>query len=73
MPWVRIFKSRKQAEAAKEILEGGGIESSIAEYDIDGVLIVGQSGIPTKFQLNVSTSEEYYKAAKYLASLLKEK
>jgi len=72
MPWIRIFKNRQQAEVARGILAEGGIESAIVEEDFEGVPII-KYGVPARFRLNVKTSADYFKAAKYLAAKLKRK
>lgn len=71
MAWIRVFKSKSEAERAKEILAEGGIDSYITEEDIYGIPIVLHLTPAFKFKLNVKTREEYFEAAKYLAKLLK--
>ena len=39
MAWIRIFRTRREAEWAKRILEEGRIYSSISEDNRDGVPI----------------------------------
>lgn len=70
MPWIRIFKTRGQAERAQKLLKDGGIESFISEDDFEGVPII-KYGVPARFRLNVKTREEYFAAAEYLSKLLK--
>ena len=72
MPWIRIFKTRIEAEKAQKILAEGGIESQISEDDFEGVPII-KYGVPARFKLNVRTTAEYYKAAEFLANIIKKK
>ncbi|MEK7517232.1 MAG: hypothetical protein AAB583_01685 [Patescibacteria group bacterium] len=69
MVWIRIFRTRKEAEWAKDVLEEGGIYSSISEDNLDGVPIQ-RYNVPARFRLNVDY-EDLRKAAKYLAKKLK--
>jgi len=69
MVWIRIFRTRKEAERAKRILEEGRIYSSISEDNLDGVPIQ-RYNVPARFRLNVG-SEDLHKAAEFLAKKLK--
>lgn len=72
MPWIRIFRTKHAAEAARKILAESGIDANIIEEDFEGVPII-KYGVPARFRLNVKTSEDYFKAATFLAKKLKKK
>ncbi len=69
MALIRIFKTRKDAERAREILKEGGISADVNEDKFNNVPIQ-KFGIPARFRLQVST-EDFYKAAAFLAQKLK--
>ena len=71
MAWIRIFRTRREAEIAKAILEGGGIYASISEDKFEGVPIQ-EFNVPARFRLEVP-QEDIPRAAKYLASKLKKR
>ena len=71
MVWIRIFRTRKEAERAKRILEEGRIYSSISEDKLDGVPIQ-KYNVPARFRLDVG-SEDLHKAADFLAKKLKKR
>jgi hypothetical protein len=70
MIWIRIFRTRKQAEAARAVLRQGGIETFIVEQDFEGVPIQ-RYGVPARFSLEVRSSKEYFRAAEFLAKKMK--
>jgi hypothetical protein len=67
MATVRIFKTRKEAELAKKIVEEGGFLADITEDKFNGVPIQKLA----RFRLNVAR-EDYFKVANYLAKRLRE-
>lgn len=67
--WIRIFRTRKEAEWAKSVLEEGGFYPSISEDNLDGVPIQ-KFNVPARFRLNIN-SEDLKKAAEFLAKKLK--
>lgn len=69
MVWIRIFRTRKEAQRAKNILEEGGIYSSISEDKLDGVPIQ-RYNVPARFRLNIG-SEDLHKAADFLSKRLR--
>jgi hypothetical protein len=70
MATVRIFKTRKEAELAKKIVEEGGFLADITEDKFNGVPIQ-KFGVRARFRLNVAR-EDYFKVANYLAKRLRE-
>jgi hypothetical protein len=71
MVTIRFFKTREQAEQAKEVLAEGGIEASVIEDAFYGVPIQ-EYGVPARIRLQVA-DEDLNRAAKYLAEQLKRK
>lgn len=71
MVWIRIFRTRKEAEAAREILEEGRINAWITEDKFNGVPIQ-KYRVPARFRLNVA-EEDFSKTAKFLAGKIKKK
>ena len=69
MVWIRIFRTRREAEWAKDVLEEGGIYSSISEDNLDGVPIQ-KFNVPARFRLNID-SDDIKKAAEFLAKKLR--
>lgn len=67
---IRFFKTRKEAEFAKKILEEGGISSVVSEDKFNNVPIQ-EFGVAARFRLNVS-EEDYYRSANFLAKKLRE-
>ena len=70
MIWIRIFRTRKEAQRALVVLKELGIRVSISEDKYEGVPIQ-EYGVPARFRLNVRTKEEYFKAAELMAKKLK--
>lgn len=70
MIWIRIFRTRREAEAARAVLRQGGIETFIVEQDFEGVPIQ-KYGVPARFSLEVKSSKDYFRAAEFLAEKLK--
>lgn len=66
---IRIFKTRKEAEVAKEILKEGGIYSFVDEDVFNGVSIQ-KFGVSARFRLKVE-SRDLNHAARFLATKLK--
>lgn len=71
MVWIRIFRTRKEAERAKNILEEGGFYTSISEDNLNGVPIQ-EYNVPARFRLNIN-NEDIKKAAEFLAKKLKKR
>ena len=69
MVCVRIFKTREEAEWAKEVLKEGGFSTFISEDKFNNVPIQ-EFRVPARFRLNIA-DEDLNKAAKFLAQKLK--
>jgi len=71
MVWIRIFRTRREAELAQEALREGGFNSTISEDKLFGIPIQ-RFGVPARFRLMI---ERRYleKAAEFLAKKLKKK
>ena len=68
---IRFFKTREQAEKAKEILAEGGISASVTEDTFHGVPIQDY-GVPARIRLQVA-DEDLNSAALYLAKRIGKK
>ena len=71
MVWIRIFRTRKEAEWAQKILKIGGFESSISEDKLFGIPIQ-RFGVPARFRLHVE-HKDFEKVAEFLAKKLKKR
>lgn len=71
MVWIRIFRTRKEAEWAQKILKRGGFETTISEDKLFGIPIQ-KFGVPARFRLLIER-EDLEKAAEFLAKKLKKK
>ena len=71
MALVRIFRTRKEAQFAKEILEEGGFISTISEDNFNGTPIQ-RYDVPARFRLEIP-QEDVGRAAKFLIKKLKRK
>lgn len=71
MVWIRIFRTRQEAEWAQKILKKGGFESWIKEDKLFGIPIQ-RFGVPARFRLEAAR-EVYEKVAEFLAQKLKKK
>lgn len=69
MAWIRVFKTKSEAEEARKTLARGGIDSYITEEEP----FWGAANSPRTYKLNVKTREDYYAAAKYLVKLMGKK
>lgn len=67
---IRFFKTRKEAEWAKEALKEGGIMGTITEDKFNGVPIQ-EFGVAARFRLHVS-EEDFNRSANFLAKKLRE-
>lgn len=67
--WIRIFRTRREAEQAKKILDEGGFMATIAHDNFEGVPIE-KYGVPARFRLEIDRSD-LNRAARYLAKKLK--
>ena len=71
MVWIRIFRTRKEAEWAQKILKKGGFETTISEDKLFSIPIQ-RFGVPARFRLMIER-EYLEKAAEFLAKKLKKK
>jgi len=71
MKLIRIFDTKGEAEAARKILNGGGIEAIVSEDKFDRVPIQ-EFNVPARYRLLVEDND-YSKTIKYIAGKLKEK
>ena len=71
MVWIRIFRTRKEAEWAKKIVESGGFYAWITEDKLFGIPIQ-RFGVLGRFRLEIDRSD-FEKVAKFLAKKLKNK
>lgn len=71
MTLIRIFKTKGEAQKAKEVLQEGGISSDIIEDTFNSVPIQ-EFGVPARFRLEVG-GNDYFKAAAFLAKKLRER
>ncbi len=69
--WIRIFRTRKEAERAKKILEDGGFMVTISQDNFEGVPIE-KYGVPARFRLEMD-SRDLDRAARFLAKKLKKR
>ncbi|EKD65150.1 MAG: hypothetical protein ACD_50C00175G0005 [uncultured bacterium] len=70
MVCIRIFRTRKEAELAKRILEEDGIRAVITEDKFNDVPI--DSNVPSRFRLKVG-HEDFENSAHLLANKLRRK
>jgi hypothetical protein len=71
MVWIRIFRTRTEAERAQDVLAEGGFKSVISEDKIFGIPIQ-KLGVPARFRLMVAR-EDYEKIAEFLAGKIKKR
>ncbi len=71
MIWIRIFRTRKEAEQAQEILKKGGFNTIISEDKLFGIPIQ-RFGVPARFRLMIER-RDLEKAAVFLAKKLKKR
>ena len=71
MVWIRIFRTRKEAEWAQKILRKGGFQSTISEDKLFGIPIQ-RFGVPARFRLLIER-RDLEKAAEFLAQKLKQR
>jgi hypothetical protein len=69
MTLIRIFKARKEAEWAMQILKEGGIPAFVSEDTFNDVPIQ-EFGVTARFRVLVN-DDDYFKAAAFLADKLK--
>lgn len=67
--WIRIFRTRGEAEWAQETLQKGGFETSISEDKLFGIPIQ-RFGVPARFRLLIER-RDLEKAAEFLAGQLR--
>lgn len=68
---IRFFKTRKEAEWGKKVLETGEILAKVSEDKFNNVPIQ-EFGVQARFRLNVER-KDFNKAANFLAKKLKER
>lgn len=68
---IRIFKTREDAEWAKQALEEGEILTTISEDEFNNVPIQ-KFGVQARFRLKVTDNKDLNRAAQFLARKLKE-
>jgi hypothetical protein len=69
--WIRIFRTRRQAEEAQKILKDGGFRTAIHEDKLFGIPIQ-RFGVPARFRLMVER-RDFEKVVVFLANRLKER
>ncbi len=67
---IRIFRTRKEAEWAKEALKEGGVYSEVVEDTLWGVPIQKYK-VPARFRLTIF-EEDLNRSAKYLLKKIKQ-
>ena len=67
---IRFFKTRKEAEWAKKILEEGGIKGIVSEDKFNNVPIQ-KFGVRARFRINVD-DEDFDRALNFLAKKIRE-
>lgn len=71
MALIRIFKTRKEAVWAKNVLSEGNIDAQVVEDKFNNVPIQ-KFGVRARFRVLVA-DEDFYNAVEYLASKLPKK
>ncbi len=71
MVWIRIFRTRKEAEWAQKVLKKGGFRPTISEDKLFGIPIQ-RFGVPARFRLMIER-QDLEKAAGFLAEKLKKR
>ncbi len=71
MVWIRIFRTRREAQEAEEILNKGGFHTVISEDKLFGIPIQ-RYGVPARFRLHVE-HRDFKKVAEFLAKKLKKR
>ena len=71
MIWIRIFRTRLEAELAQKALKLGGFRTTISEDKLFGIPIQ-RFGVPARFRLMVER-EDFEKVAEFLAGKLKKR
>ncbi|PIR79776.1 MAG: hypothetical protein COU25_03660 [Candidatus Levybacteria bacterium CG10_big_fil_rev_8_21_14_0_10_35_13] len=66
---IRFFKTRRQAQWGKKVLEEGGISAEISEDKLWGIPIA-RFGVRARFRLNV-LEQDFNRAVNFLAKRLK--
>ena len=69
MVWIRIFRTRKEAEWAKEILKKDGFKTNISEDKLFGIPIQ-KFGVSARFRLLIER-HDLERAAEFLAKKLR--
>lgn len=68
---IRVFNTRKQANAARKALEDGGINATVSEDKLYGVPIQ-KFGVRARFRLLVE-DKDFPKTTKFLSEKLKKR
>lgn len=67
---IRFFKTKKEADWGKQVLDEGGISSTVSEDKFNNVPIQ-EFGVSARFRLNVA-KKDFNRAVNFLAKKLKE-
>jgi hypothetical protein len=71
MIWIRIFRTRREAEVAQKALNEGGFRAEISEDKLFGIPIQ-RFGVPARLRLMVER-RDFEKVAEFLAGKLKKR
>lgn len=67
---IRIFRTRREAELARNVLKEGGFIAKVSEDKFNNVPIQ-QFGVPARFRLNIE-DRDFLRVTKFLANKVKE-
>ena len=68
MIWIRIFRTKVEAEFARQILEEEGFKTSVSQDNLFGIPIE-VFGVPARFRLMVE-QKDFERVAEFLARKL---
>lgn len=68
---IRVFKTRREANVARKVLEDGGINATVSEDKFHGVPIQNYE-VPARFRLLVE-DKDFPRTTKFLAEKLKKR
>ena len=71
MVWIRIFRTRKEAQVAQKVLKKGGFRPTISEDKLFGIPIQ-KFGVPARFRLMIER-QDLEKSAEFLTRQLKKR
>jgi hypothetical protein len=66
---IRIFKTRREVELARDVLKEGGFTVKVSEDKFNNVPIQ-EFGVPARFRLNIE-DKDFIRVTKFLANELK--